>query len=80
MANFVLAYSRCVCYIYIIFAIPLYKETDQASVSKPYLEGTHWIKGDLIGTGAFCSCYLARDVENGTIFAVKEVKHNNRIV
>ncbi len=27
----------------------------------------------MIGTGAFCTCHLARDVENGTMFAVKQV-------
>ena len=42
-------------------------------MGKPYLEGFHWVKGKLIGTGAFCSCYLARDMENGTMFAVKQV-------
>ena len=41
-------------------------------MGKPYLEGFHWVKGKL-GTGAFCSCYLARDIENGTMFAVKQV-------
>ena len=46
--------------------------TDGRSV--PYLEGVHWVKGKLIGTGAFCSCYLARDVRNGTMFAVKQVR------
>ena len=39
----------------------------------PYLEGEHWVKGKLIGTGAFCSCFLARDIRNGTMFAVKQV-------
>ena len=46
--------------------------TDSSSV--PYLEGVHWVKGKLIGTGAFCTCSLARDVKNGTMFAVKQVR------
>ena len=48
--------------------------TDSGSV--PYLEGVHWVKGKLIGTGAFCTCSLARDVKNGTMFAVKQVRKN----
>ena len=50
---------------------PYPQTTDGRSV--PYHEGIHWVKGKLIGTGAFCSCYLARDVRNGTMFAVKQV-------
>ena len=50
------------------------QETDQATVlGKQYLEGINWVKGKLIGTGAFCSCFLARDMENGIMFAVKQV-------
>ncbi len=41
--------------------------------SQPYIEGVHWVKGKLIGTGAFCTCFLARDMNNGTMFAVKQV-------
>ena len=49
-----------------------FQSTDGSS-HPPYLEGEHWIKGKLIGTGAFCSCFLARDIKNGTMFAVKQV-------
>ena len=38
-----------------------------------YLEGKQWVKGKLIGTGAFCSCFLARDTRLGTMMAVKQV-------
>ena len=38
-----------------------------------YEEGVNWIKGHLLGTGAFSSCYQARDVKTGTIMAVKQV-------
>lgn len=41
---------------------------------RPYIEGIHWIKGKVIGTGAFCTCHRARDTENGTMFAVKQVR------
>ena len=37
------------------------------------MEGKHWVKGKLIGTGAFCSCFLARDTRLGTMMAVKQV-------
>ena len=37
-----------------------------------YLEGTHWKKLKMLGGGGFCKCYLARDTQDGTIFAVKQ--------
>lgn len=39
-----------------------------------YMEGTQWCKGQLLGTGAFSSCYLARDVKVGTLMCVKQVR------
>ena len=48
-------------------------QSTDGSGHPPYLEGEHWVKGKLIGTGAFCSCFLARDIKNGTMFAVKQV-------
>jgi mitogen-activated protein kinase kinase kinase 1 len=39
-----------------------------------YLENIHWKKGELLGTGAFSSCYAARDVMTGALMAVKQVK------
>ncbi|RXG69438.1 Mitogen-activated protein kinase kinase kinase 1 [Armadillidium vulgare] len=39
----------------------------------PYEEGKDWIKGPLLGTGAFSSCYQARDVHTGTLMAVKQL-------
>ncbi|XP_033109316.1 mitogen-activated protein kinase kinase kinase 1-like isoform X2 [Anneissia japonica] len=38
-----------------------------------YIEGKHWSRGELIGTGAFSSCYKACDMQTGTIMAVKQV-------
>ncbi|XP_028404543.1 mitogen-activated protein kinase kinase kinase 1-like isoform X3 [Dendronephthya gigantea] len=38
-----------------------------------YLEGVHWTKTELLGTGAFSSCYAARDKSRGTLMAVKQV-------
>lgn len=39
-----------------------------------YLEKIHWVKGPLLGTGAYSSCYQARDVTTGVIMAVKQVR------
>ncbi|ESO92542.1 hypothetical protein LOTGIDRAFT_162448 [Lottia gigantea] len=38
-----------------------------------YLEQIHWVKGPLLGTGAFSTCYQARDVRTGVIMAVKQI-------
>lgn len=38
-----------------------------------YCENTHWVKGALLGTGAFSTCYQARDVKSGTIMALKQI-------
>ena len=45
---------------------------DSTKISE-YAEGTHWSKGRVIGTGAYCTCFLARDMKSGTIMAVKQV-------
>ncbi len=39
-----------------------------------YLEGVHWQRGPMLGTGAFSTCYQARDVKTGTIMCVKQVR------
>lgn len=38
-----------------------------------YVETLHWRKGLLLGTGAFSTCYQARDLQTGTLMAVKQV-------
>ncbi|WAR24323.1 M3K1-like protein, partial [Mya arenaria] len=38
-----------------------------------YYESVHWVKGPLLGTGAFSTCYQARDVKTGTIMALKQI-------
>ena len=43
-----------------------------------YLEDMHWKKGELLGTGAFSSCYAARDFMSGSLMAVKQVNTRNR--
>ncbi|XP_030851944.1 mitogen-activated protein kinase kinase kinase 1 isoform X2 [Strongylocentrotus purpuratus] len=41
--------------------------------SKQYTESQNWTKGAILGTGAFSSCYMARDVKTGTLMAVKQI-------
>lgn len=38
-----------------------------------YFEGIHWKRGRLIGTGAFSTCYQARDTATGVLMAVKQI-------
>ncbi|XP_045158733.2 mitogen-activated protein kinase kinase kinase 1-like [Mercenaria mercenaria] len=38
-----------------------------------YYENVHWVKGSLLGTGAFSTCYQARDIKTGTIMALKQI-------
>ncbi|OWF34833.1 mitogen-activated protein kinase kinase kinase 1-like isoform X2 [Mizuhopecten yessoensis] len=38
-----------------------------------FLENVHWVKGPLLGTGAYSTCYQARDVKSGVIMAVKQI-------
>jgi len=38
-----------------------------------YKEGVHWKRGAVLGTGAFSTCYQARDVRTGSLMAVKQV-------
>ncbi|KAL9951014.1 hypothetical protein ACROYT_G043600 [Oculina patagonica] len=56
----------------IIFTQP--ESLEKAVNSKHlYLEGVHWKKGELLGTGAYSSCYAVRDLMNGCLMAVKQV-------
>ncbi|RMX49549.1 hypothetical protein pdam_00017438 [Pocillopora damicornis] len=56
----------------IIFTQP--ESLEKAVNSKHlYLEGVHWKKGELLGTGAYSSCYAVRDLMNGSLMAVKQV-------
>ncbi|XP_014662273.1 PREDICTED: mitogen-activated protein kinase kinase kinase 1-like [Priapulus caudatus] len=41
--------------------------------STEYLEGVHWIKGKLLGAGAYSSCYHVQDTKTGTLMAVKQL-------
>lgn len=47
-----------------------FKDTDESCV---YREGIEWTKATLLGSGAYSSCYQARDVLTGTLMAVKQI-------
>ena len=40
------------------------------------MEGHHWTKSFMLGSGAFSTCYQARDVQSGTLMAVKQIPLN----
>lgn len=46
----------------------------RASVyTERYRESADWVRGPLLGRGAFSSCYQAWDITSGTLMAVKQV-------
>lgn len=56
------------------------KATPQGSLSPPVpcdpqqqVRPKHWIKGDMIGQGAFGSVYLGMDNDTGQLMAIKQV-------
>ena len=38
-----------------------------------YTEGCGWVKGPLLGSGAFSCCYQSRDIRTGALMALKLV-------
>ena len=52
---------------------------DKAGAGFQYREGVEWTKAMLLGSGAYSSCYQARDVLTGTIMAVKQISNLNDI-
>ena len=51
-----------------------FQENEEHNAPSMYMEHVHWQKGPLLGTGAYSSCYQARDVRTGVIMAVKQVR------
>ena len=45
-----------------------------------YRQDNEWVKGKAIGSGAYCSCFLAQDTRTGTIMAVKQVRASDSMV
>ncbi|XP_077499152.1 mitogen-activated protein kinase kinase kinase 1-like isoform X2 [Amblyomma americanum] len=48
-------------------------EDARKGCSTSYVEGQHWLRGPLLGSGAFSSCYQAVDRNTGTLMAVKQL-------
>ena len=46
------------------------------SAQNVYKENQNWTKSFLLGSGAFSTCYQARDVQSGTLMAVKQIPLN----
>ena len=51
----------------------------KAGAGFQYREGVEWTKAMLLGSGAYSSCYQARDVLTGRIMAVKQISNLNDI-
>ncbi|KAE8745689.1 hypothetical protein FOCC_FOCC007573, partial [Frankliniella occidentalis] len=49
------------------------KENNVVEYSDQYREGDDWVRGPILGRGAFSSCYQAWDITSGTLMAVKQV-------
>ncbi|XP_064624715.1 mitogen-activated protein kinase kinase kinase 1-like isoform X2 [Lineus longissimus] len=49
------------------------EEDDVDSFKSVYREDVDWLKGPVLGTGAFSTCYQARDAKTGTIMAMKQI-------
>ena len=48
-------------------------EDGQHREVREYCEGLDWTKATVLGTGAYSTCYQARDVQTGTIMAAKQI-------
>ena len=46
---------------------------EDGQTSREYCEGVDWTKASVLGTGAYSTCYQARDVQTGTIMAAKQI-------
>ena len=44
--------------------------------SPSYKETKDWTKSFMLGSGAFSTCFQARDVQTGTLMAVKQIQLN----
>ncbi|KAK3922207.1 Mitogen-activated protein kinase kinase kinase 1, partial [Frankliniella fusca] len=49
------------------------RESNVIEYNERYREGDDWVRGPILGRGAFSSCYQAWDITSGTLMAVKQV-------
>lgn len=60
----------------IIFQDTASPASSSPSFNTAYKEGQDWTKSFLLGSGAFSTCFQARDVQTGTLMAVKQIQLN----
>ena len=46
---------------------------EDGQTRREYAEGVDWTKSSVLGTGAYSTCYQARDVQTGTLMAAKQI-------
>lgn len=51
------------------------EKTDDDVHKGTYQQHLHWNKGPLLGTGAFSTCFQARDIKSGSLMAVKQAAY-----
>eukprot|EP00092_Neocalanus_flemingeri_P005834 GFUD01006278.1.p1 GENE.GFUD01006278.1~~GFUD01006278.1.p1 ORF type:complete len:1424 (+),score=191.28 GFUD01006278.1:322-4593(+) len=56
-----------------VLAHPHRDMMEDGQFKREYSEGVDWTKGTVLGTGAYSTCYQARDVETGTLMAAKQI-------
>ncbi|CAH1795279.1 unnamed protein product [Owenia fusiformis] len=52
---------------------PVIIQNEDGSLRDRYVEDEHWVRGPVLGTGAFSTCYQARDIKTGVLMAVKQI-------
>ena len=53
--------------------ICMFQMVEDGQLRREYAEGRDWTKSSVLGTGAYSTCYQARDVETGTLMAAKQI-------
>lgn len=51
-----------------------FRSTNQIPSTDEYYESVDWIRGPILGQGAFSQCYQARDTRTGLLMAVKRIR------
>lgn len=65
------------CCVFCPFISPFYQGSGESpdGGNNVYMEGVHWIKSKIIGSGAFSTVFAARDVAVGTLMCAKQVSY-----
>jgi mitogen-activated protein kinase kinase kinase 1 len=56
-----------------VLAHPHRDMVEDGQTRREYAEGVDWTKSSVLGTGAYSTCYQARDVQTGTLMAAKQI-------